>query len=273
MSVPTIHNEVSETQQSIGKQLALIRSIFQALDSYPHFVLVTGVPLTQDQLVFKSLVEAMRDAALPLDPEAAGAVANQKISFTRVTIDEQKAQKGKRGTRFSRTHLPLAPHTDSTIKSHPHDVVAFQCIVPDDSGGQTIMVPVEDILRNLDERTMLRLRDRVFPFGKGTYAILEGDSEDAQIRYYRTQMDKTLDLVSQSLSDEHRSAADELDAVLARTELFEMFRMEAGDILFINNMKALHARTGFVRESTRLLFRIRLLADISRGARRLVARP
>ena len=79
----------------------------------------------------------MRDAVLPLDPEAAYAIANQKLSFTRVTIKEKKVQKERRGTRFSRTHLPLDPHTDSTYRTNPHDVVAFQCIVPDGSGGDT----------------------------------------------------------------------------------------------------------------------------------------
>ena len=102
------------------------------------------------------------------------------------------------------------------------------------------------------------LRDAVFPFSQNLYPVLSGKAGDEQIRYYRTQIDQTLETTTFSLSDQHRAAIDTLDATLQQTAQWIQFSLQPGEIIFMHNRKVLHGRTGFSPESDRLLYRVRL---------------
>ncbi|MGK7897246.1 MAG: TauD/TfdA family dioxygenase [Xenococcus sp. (in: cyanobacteria)] len=226
----------------------LAKSISTALENHPHFVVVNGYPAIDDRENLTSLGQAICD--VNSSPE--------KVSFTRVRINQTKANFDSTATRYSRTHLPLIPHTDSSYNLKPHEVVAFQCIVSDETGGESIIIPVEDILEKIDSNCLELLHDRVYPFEEDSYPIIFGESGDEHIRYYRAQIDRTIGLTGKLLSEQHRNAIDQLDNLLQSTELGNRVHLQPGQIIFAHNTKVLHGRTGFSPESDRLLLRIRL---------------
>jgi len=180
---------------------------------------------------------------------------DQRLSFTRVQIDAKAAAKPSAGTRYSRTALPLALHTDTAHAKRPHSLVTFAMIRPDqEGGGRSIVATAADVVDKLSAQTVTILRKPQHEFGKGCMPILWGPAESPSIRYYRTQIDSCAAQGSHVAAD----ALDELDEVLASLAESRIFDLLAGDILFINNLKALHARTGFCADSDRLMLRYRL---------------
>lgn len=236
----------------------IAQSILAALRAYPHYVVVHGCPAIKDRTNLMNLSKAIGAIERSQSALGFGTKIKEKISFTKVHINPLKAMERKGVTQYSRTHLPLAPHTDSSYMSQPHEIVAFQCIVSDHTGGESIMIPVTDLLKHLDSDVVEQLRAPVYPFGSQSYPILAGESGHEQIRYYRSQIDRILERGAPSLSKRHRDAIETLDEVLQQTDQFSQFHLQAGHIVFMNNLKVLHGRTGFSPESDRLLYRVRL---------------
>ncbi|MEO0969497.1 MAG: TauD/TfdA family dioxygenase, partial [Cyanobacteria bacterium J06639_18] len=261
--IPTLdinHFAIASAKDKIIRLQELARSICKALSTYPHFVVVNGYPPIEDRtnLVNLSQVICAIGSGKPiLDLSDKNQV---KVSFTQVQINRTKPATSGKVTQYSRTHLPLAPHTDSSYMDNPHDLVAFQCIVADNMGGESIMFPVEDILQLIDGENLELLRASVFPFGDNIYPIISGVKGNEQIRYYRSQIDRTLELKSSSLPDQYRVAIDNLDTILQKSARLIQFPLRPGQIVFMHNQKVLHGRTGFSPDSDRRLYRVRLHA-------------
>ena len=266
LPIPTI--EITRFLASLGKEdivdlQELARSICTALSTYPHFVVVNGYPPIEDRTNLVNLSKvicAIASGQSVLDFSSQNQVSqNQlKVSFTQVRINRAKPAASGKVTQYSRTHLPLAPHTDSSYMETPHDLVAFQCIVADNMGGESIMIPVEEILSHIDNESLELLKTPVFPFGNNLYPIIFGATGDEQIRYYRSQIDRTLELENSSFPDKYRAAIDNLDTVLQESAQLIRFPLQPGQIVFMHNKKVLHGRTGFSPDSDRLLYRVRL---------------
>ena len=261
MGIPTLEIPqalVSSKSSEIAPLQDLARSICAALSTYPHYIVVTGYPAIEDRTNLVHLAKAI--GAIEANPSVSGfgRQTQQKVSFTKVQINPAKANAGGGVTQYSRTHLPLPPHTDSSYMSRPHELVAFQCIVSDRAGGESIMVPVADLLSRLGRDVIELLRAPIYPFGNQPYPILAGDTGHEQIRYYRAQIDRILKAGAPPLSSKYLAALESLDQALQQTEHYSQFPLQAGQIAFMHNHKVLHGRTGFAPESDRLLYRIRL---------------
>jgi tetratricopeptide (TPR) repeat protein len=234
---------------------ALASSIRRALSVYPYFYhLKSG-----EGIQGRSAMEALLSAVAHPDGHPAG--AEEKISFTRVRIDNDKVGKKAEATHYSRTHLPLAPHTDSSNTERPHELIAFQMIRADASGGENTLVPVDDILKKLDGETIALLSESVYPFGRKRYPVLSSTDAGTEIRYYTAQIKHSMDPGSVQLSALHRNALSALDEVLDQLADRMRVRLEDGDTLIVNNRRALHGRTGFSEDSQRLMNRYRLYAE------------
>jgi tetratricopeptide (TPR) repeat protein len=234
----------------------LTANICEALKHYPYYVVVNGFPPIQER---SHLINLARSVCVASASEPVGYVPSEdEMSFTKVYISPEQAARDGDATRYSRTHLALEPHTDSSYMAIPHELVAFQCITTDDQGGESIMAPAEDILEHLDEAVIALLREPVYTFGKGQYPIVSGSESDRLFRYYRAQIDHTAQLGEQPLSEPHQAALYTLDTLLAQTHLFHQFHLKPGQILFMHNRKVLHGRTELSPSSDRLLHRVRL---------------
>lgn len=237
----------------------LSTSIYDALTQYPYYIIVNGLPPLQDSTPLINLAHTIRAKISPSFRTNHGNIG--KICFTKVYISPQvrEAQQSV-VTYYSRTHLRLPPHTDSSYMVSPHEIVAFQCIEADENGGETIMVPIDDILKHLDKSVLARLRDPVYPFGQSYHRILCGDEENPLIRYYHAQIKRSLTSDMPPLSEEHQSALRALDDFLDQSHRFQKFHLKPGQILFMHNHKVLHARTALSPETNRLLYRLRMHA-------------
>ena len=119
-----------------------------------------------------------------------------RLGATRVTVNPKASSVEDAVTRYSRTTIALEPHTDSSQQRNPHSIVIFGMSRPDDTGGETQMVVVDELLPLLDSETIKLLREPIWPLGKKPKSILgsEPGSHDIRIRYYRKQLGRGLEL-------------------------------------------------------------------------------
>ena len=226
--------------------------IAAALNAYPYFAKVKGLHPGGDKTEIVSLAEWMAADQGKRD--------NKKVSFTTVSIRPDALERANGVTAYSRTHLPLSPHTDSTYMPRPHELVAFQCVIAARDGGANTMVPVDDILVNLSDADRERLAEPVFPFGRFSDAILTETDKGPCIRYYRAQIDRAA-ADGKPLSAADTALLDRFDTLLDRLAADVTLRLAPGEAVFMNNTKVLHGRTGFAPDSRRTLFRVRQHAD------------
>ena len=238
----------------IGSVTALCASIEEALIRYPHFVVLPPAIGGAVPGFARRLTMALANRGTG---DCAGAPAGEAgISFTRVKINPRTRANRDNVTRYSRTHLPLPPHTDSSYAKDPHNLVVFHMVTPDPDGGETTIVPIEDVLERLTESAIEQLSRPVYPFGNTRYAVLLFSHEGPRIRYYRQQLDHSA-RHSNSLDCEARNALESLDHVLASLQHRIRFKLNPGEVLIVHNTAALHGRTAFAPDSQRLLLRVR----------------
>ena len=156
-------------------------------------------------------------------------------------------------TRGPNTRRGLSFHTDRC------DVIAFLCLRPAKSGGENQLVSsaaiynqvllerpdlLEELMRpylyqrhNVDQGNQhAYCRQPIFSFREGRFAanLLRVLIERAYA------MDDTPDM-----TDSQREALDFLESVAERPEMHVTFRLERGDMLFLNNWVTLHRRFEF----------------------------
>ncbi len=238
----------------------LLSRIAAALNAYPYFARVKGFHPSGEKSEIVSLAEwlAESDSSAP----------SRKVSFTTVSIRPDALERAQGVTAYSRTHLPLAPHTDSTYLPRPHELVAFQCVIAARDGGANTMVPVDDIVKALSEGDRARLMEPVFPFGRVDDAVLKEGPKGVSVRYYRAQIDRAA-ADGKPLADGDIALLDRFDALLDRLAGRFEFTLEPGEAVFMNNRKVLHGRTGFAPDSRRTLFRVRHHADFEAATPRV----
>lgn len=191
----------------------------------------------------------VRDAGYaPGDPRFRGPMSNKRLSF----------------------------HTDRC------DVIAFLCVQPAIEGGDTFVVSsaaLYEELKHSDPDTLEILR-RPYPYLRHTvdrgnalpYCELPVFSErDGRFaaHFLRVLIDRAdRSEEAPSLSDEQRAALDRLEELAEDPRMHVRFRMEPGEMLFVNNWTTFHRRSEFVDaeepERKRHLFRIWLSMDDSR---------
>ncbi|MGL5870831.1 MAG: TauD/TfdA family dioxygenase [Xenococcaceae cyanobacterium] len=250
--------------KSTAELQELARSICKTLENYPHFVVVNGYPAVGDRTNLINLSQAIQTIDSNSSVAEDANPKQEKISFTKVRIDGSKnteIQFRSVGTNYSRTHLALTPHTDSSYREKPHELVAFQCIVADSVGGESIVIPSEDIIRQLDPEAKDLLRAPVYPLENSLSPIIFGEEGNEHIKYYKAQIERTSATDNCSLSDKHLAVIQGLDDLLESTQLGFQFALQPGQILLIHNTKALHGRTELSPENDRLLYRVRLHVD------------
>lgn len=281
-SIPTI--DIQGHQRDAGSNSAksnsseatlsldqLSASIYKALTQYPYYAIVNGFSPIKDPRKLETLARAIQAKISPRTE------INQEnfnsFSFTKVSVARTSAtDEGSEFTQVSRTLASLPPHTDSSYEVLPHEMVIFHCVEADENGGYSLMVPAIDVLRRLDNDVIARLREPVYPFGQGRYAIVCGDQNSPLIRYYQIQLEHTATLKSAEFSGEHRSALEALDAVLSQDGICHQFHLQPGQILFMHNQRVFHGRTALSKGTRRTIYRMRInVASLSANEQILVA--
>jgi len=230
--------------------------IAKTLSAPPYSCKLTNFTLPTDDNEFRAIVDWMgrKSAHLLGKPFT-------RTSFTKVRINPPEFSRYRDVTGYSRTHLPIAAHTDSSYMPIPHQLVGFQCVIPAEKGGHNAIVQIGQVLDRLSPMSEALLRESVYPFGRSEHAIIgRGDVPD--IRYYRGQLDHTLEKGA-FLAPQYMGALEELDKVLEDEAQKCDIRLKPGEALVFNNSKAMHARSGFAENSDRLLIRLRQYVDFA----------
>ena len=241
--------------RSPEKQWRELRSaIVPLLRRYPYFVLVKRLPISEDGKSVRRLSMALGQFHPDFGWLALVKGRLRKEDIARVAIDENLP-------RRSASASAMAPHTDGAFLQRPHDIIMFQCVVADTSGGESILLPIDDILGALTQRELGHLKEQVFPFGSETASILTGQGEDRNFRYYGTHMERSSRKRDIVLPQEIDTTIKKLDQILDHSNSRIKYKMAPEDILILNNKKVLHGRTALTEQSNRLLVRSRIFSE------------
>lgn len=240
-------------QLSLEATREIAAELVALLRKSPHWlVLVTEQnPINLDEIV--NVLAAMGQNNATTGGEL------PRISKTKIRVDLKQLARNGNVTRYSRTPDALPLHTDCSNKAVPPNLVAFAMERPDpQGGGESLIMSVSDLVRELPEDLVSLLRQPVFPFAaKKRYPILQGQDDDLQIRYYRNQINSALGEQC-TLSDKLREALDELERYLERSKRSVRFAMQAGEVVIMDNRRVLHGRSAIPANSPRLMHRFRL---------------
>lgn len=223
-------------------------------------VVVRGVPV-EDDVSLVSLTRALGE------PSALGN-GDGLIHDVRPRPPHEQRDLSSKAEAF-----PL--HTDSTALVEPHDYVCLACVrSAAGAGGESRIAHVDSIRAALAERGGSRcvaaLEAPVFPFplndprhGQGfrKAPILSLGKAGHTIRYRADALAIGLRAHPDALSERHRRALRALDTVLADPTLHASYPLEPGDVLFVDNRRALHGRTAIAAGAQRHLRRLKIFAS------------
>ena len=174
----------------------------------------------------------------------------------RVEVKEEPL-KDKSGYNILSTTSEVFPcHTDDFFNENPADVVILHCVIPDETGGESIIAYITDIIAHLDSDTIESLSEQTFPSHFGKVSILEKEANSYKIRYNRLEIKRASEITNYVLNDRQKLALDNLDNAIAKVQTF--FKLEKDDCLVLNNKSLVHGRTAISGDSKRLLRRVRI---------------
>lgn len=152
----------------------------------------------------------------------------------------------------------LSPHTDGSFEDDPPSALFLQCITPDIPGhGESRVVPVVSILDGLPADTTALLFEPIFLFVKevdGVAARVEGPvltrelDGSTTIRY---RHDEKYRIRARTPQGDDAVAA--LADFVMRSDNQEPVALDTGDVLWLDNHRALHARTALSGQRMRHL--------------------
>lgn len=157
------------------------------------------------------------------------------------------------------------PHSNRLLSFHTDrcDAIAFLCARPARAGGENHVLSSEALRDALRERhprhaaTLERdalpyLRHTIDPGNDRPYTLVPVFTEHAGhfaaslLRVLIDRADASPD--APDLTAEQRAALDALEEVAEDPALYASFRLEAGDVLLLNNWTTFHRRTAFEDE-------------------------
>lgn len=130
-------------------------------------------------------------------------------------------------------------HTDNVYDPEPCDAIALVCIAPGDNGGENLLVDSEQLISRLNAPDIAALRSPEWQWSvPGSSGVSEPRAvlTDERIRWWA----QTVRLAAES----QRVVAARVDAILNSLPPVTI-RLAAGEALFTDNRRTLHARSEF----------------------------
>lgn len=264
-----------ELRPALPATRAFARSVRAGIDGEVGFDVVStkGLPKAYHRLAYAALGIAVGEPILRYG--LLYAVADRGESYLEKQIP------------VSMTRASTGMHTDSSARDCVPGVVALLCERPSLDGGTSRIANAEAACAWLGENDpeSLRLlkkaylRDVVTPgmdkgmdtLKRNRFPVVSETEDGFVLRYMRYWIEKGHERAGSPLSDDVLAAFDALDAALEREEFAAAFRLEEGDMLFVNNRRLVHGRDAYdqVPSGGRLLWRM-WLDETSREASALV---
>jgi hypothetical protein len=168
----------------------------------------------------------------------------------------------KEAIPVSKTKAETGFHTDSTAKNYLPDIVGLLCLQPALQGGESLITNAANLLNHLysvypeyvDLLERPLYRDVITPgTTQNTDAVrandiplFQFDKEDGVIfRYMRYWIESALEKLQEPTPIGLTETLNAVDAFFSLPENTLCFKMNRGDILFVNNRFLCHNRTAF----------------------------
>jgi hypothetical protein len=167
----------------------------------------------------------------------------------------------------SKTRETTGYHTDSTAKEYLPDVVGLLCLHPAVHGGDTLLANSADLYNHLQKNFSSSLKEMEYPIMRdiitpgsandvkaifnNSFPIFSFPKEGFTFRYMRYWIEIAFSKTGQKPNSDLIKGLDATDAFFSEKKNNVQFRMERGDILFINNRFLCHNRTSFLDDECR----------------------
>ncbi len=241
-----------EALLDLRPELPAVRALAQAvrgnIDGPIAYDVVStaGLPAAYHRLAFAAIGVALAEPILRYG--LLYAVADRGESY----LDKQ--------IPVSMTRADTGMHTDSSARDCVPGIVALLCERPSPEGGTSRIASAEAACAWLAANhpgalELLRrsyIRDVVTPgLDKGIDSLKRNRfpvvsmAPEFQLRYMRYWIEKGHERAGMPLSAEVLAAFDLLDEALAMPEHGVSFRLEAGDMVFVNNRRLTHGRDAY----------------------------
>jgi alpha-ketoglutarate-dependent taurine dioxygenase len=230
---------------------ALARRLQQLQAGLAHgrgFVLLRGLPfdrwsVEQARLVTWAIANAI---GIPVSQTARGARL----------VDVMDTSRRESTPRQFSTSQELRLHTDPAS-----DLIGLACVRPAASGGDSVLasaVSVHDAMvrqrpdlaaelyRGFHWHRFGEGRSTDGPFSEAPVPVFSMHQDQLSCRYVRTPIVAGQKDAGQPLSERQIEALDLFDKLACSPELRVTFRLDCGDIVLVNNLTVLHARTQFI---------------------------
>jgi alpha-ketoglutarate-dependent taurine dioxygenase len=188
-----------------------------------------------------------------------GPVVAQKWDGTRVYDVKDSGQALGYGVRRSITNLAQPFHTDGGWLTHAPALVGLFCLESAEEGGLSrfvSLVTAHERLRARDPQGLARLYQPFWWDRQAEHApddsrvshhpVFAADSGGLSARWYEEYMVKGHALAAQPLDAAGAAALAALRDIVDAPEQWVEFRIEKGQLQYLNNRRFAHSRTGFV---------------------------
>jgi alpha-ketoglutarate-dependent taurine dioxygenase len=172
------------------------------------------------------------------------------------------------GTDLSSTAAAFPVHTDSTFLPEPHVAIALGCVEASGTGGRSCVVRARDACAAVPDDVVDALSEAVFPFivRDGVHParvdvlpVVTWDAAGDPLLRFRFDAIAMAGRAGEiRLSDRHAAALDVFRAAVEDEALQATFALRPGDVLVVDNRRALHGRSAVGPDAGRLMRRVKL---------------
>lgn len=231
----------------------LVGLVKERLAQRPFCVVLRGLSFDEGNRLFVALNRAFgKLVARPYEAPRA-----QLVHYVQPSTDLPSARGGHESERL---------HTDTADWETPVELISMVCVRADRAGGGRSRVLDVDAVRDevnkrLDGATLELLETEPVPWQLAAYCgggvkwrpVLTG----AGICWRRYTINLGLETAGAQLSPELLSSLDAFEELVASTRRTHDFLMRAGELMFLDNTRAIHARTPITQggASDRLMIR------------------
>lgn len=219
----------------------------------PYCALVRGLRFDKGNCLFVAVNRAFGELVAPpyRKPRA------QLVHYVEPATDIDSPRGGRESERL---------HTDTTVWETPVELISMLCVRPDhQGGGRSRLLDVDSIREEVGARlgpaALGLLETEPVPWQMADYcgggvrwaAVLGGSG----VRWRRLTINMAVECEGAEVSAEVMSALDAFERVIESSPLTLDLPMGAGELLFMDNRRAVHARTPIAdaARSDRLMIR------------------
>ncbi len=187
-----------------------------------------------------------------------GRIVDQKWTGTSLYDVKDFGKKLGYGVRRSITNLGQPFHTDGPWLSMPPEIVSLFCLQTAETGGKSLLVSLTTVHDQMQQRHPDLLERLYQPFiwdrqaehdpdddPYSAHPVFEYDGHGLIARYYDDYIRKGYALAGDELDAKGKEALDALQTIINDPANAVDFRVETGQIQYVNNRRLAHARTQF----------------------------